>query len=296
PDAIAVGDFNGDGFGTGGDPKSVAVGDFNGDGKLDLVLANLLSNTVSILLGTGTGSFGPKTDFGTGGESTSVASGDFNGDGKLDLSVANAGSGTVSILLGTGTGSFGAKADFALGSVPLSVALADFNGDGRIDLAVTTVDAVSIMLGMGTGSFGVKTDFGAGANPHSVAVSDFSGDGKLDLAVANFADATVSILLNTALSLGFDSPTVSAQAGTKARVTVNINRSPGFTGNVTVTPPDPSMGIVPKQREPITTTDPSVTFKLKIKGSTPPGPHPVTFTARDDAGHTSAATLTVIVQ
>jgi hypothetical protein len=45
-------------FGTGGFPFSVAVGDFNGDGKLDLAVANGASATVSILLGTGTGSFG----------------------------------------------------------------------------------------------------------------------------------------------------------------------------------------------------------------------------------------------
>ena len=65
------------------------MGDFNGDGKLDLAVANYNSATVSILLGTGTGSFGAKTDFGTGSIPSSVAVGDFNGDGKLDLAVAN---------------------------------------------------------------------------------------------------------------------------------------------------------------------------------------------------------------
>ena len=59
----------------------------------------LVSDTVSILLGTGTGSFGAKTDFGTGASPLSVAVGDFNGDGKLDLAVANPVSNTVSILL-----------------------------------------------------------------------------------------------------------------------------------------------------------------------------------------------------
>src|SRR5713101_2887005 len=53
-------------FGTGSFPFSVAVGDFNGDGKLDLAVANFSGDTVSILLGAGTGTFGLKTDFGTG--------------------------------------------------------------------------------------------------------------------------------------------------------------------------------------------------------------------------------------
>jgi len=246
-------------------------------------------------------SFGAKTDFGTGASPRSVAVGDFNGDGKLDLAVANQGSDTVSILLNTGAGSFEAKTDFGTGRAPVSVALGDFNGDGTLDLAVANIDSntVSILLGTGTGSFGAKTDFSTGKNTRSVAVGDFNGDRKFDLAVANEISNTVSILLNTTpfvFSLGFDSPTVTAQAGTKARVTVNINRPAGFAGNVTVTPPDPAMGIVPKPPDPIATTDTNVTFKLKIKGGAPLGPHQVTFTGRDESGHTSTAAITVIVQ
>ena len=41
----------------GAEPYSVAVGDFNGDGKLDLVLADYSSGTVSVLLGRGDGTF-----------------------------------------------------------------------------------------------------------------------------------------------------------------------------------------------------------------------------------------------
>ena len=33
------------------------MGDFNGDGKLDLAVANYGSNTVSVLLGNGNGTF-----------------------------------------------------------------------------------------------------------------------------------------------------------------------------------------------------------------------------------------------
>jgi hypothetical protein len=332
PVSVAVGDFNGDGkldlavanydadtvsillgmgtgsfgaqtnFSTGSGPQSVAVADFNGDGNLDLAVPNCEDNTVSILLGTGTGSFGAKTDFGTGTDSVpfSVAAGDFNSDGNLDLAVANRNVYTVSILLGTGTGSFGAKSDFGTGADPFSVAVGDFNGDGNLDLAVANANAatVSILLGTGTGTFGAKTDFGTGGEPRSVAVGDFNGDGRLDLAVANGNANTVSILLNTGpigFSLGFDSPTVTAQRGTRIRVTVNINLIGGFTGNVTVTPPDAAMGINPKPAAPIATTGTSVTFKLKIAGSAPLGPHQEAFTARDDSGHTSSATLTVEV-
>src|SRR5262245_12938502 len=59
-------------FGTGATrPTSVAVGDFNGDGTLDLAVTNQANSlagsgnhngTVSILLGTGSGSFVAKTE------------------------------------------------------------------------------------------------------------------------------------------------------------------------------------------------------------------------------------------
>ncbi|CAG7598062.1 VCBS repeat containing protein [Hyalomma marginatum] len=38
-------------------PTGVAVGDFNHDGKLDLVNTNTGSDTISVLLGTGIGTF-----------------------------------------------------------------------------------------------------------------------------------------------------------------------------------------------------------------------------------------------
>ena len=53
-------------FGVGSFPYSVAVGDFNGDGRPDLAVANQSGNNVSILLGTGSGSFGPATNFAVG--------------------------------------------------------------------------------------------------------------------------------------------------------------------------------------------------------------------------------------
>src|SRR6267143_1127199 len=95
---------------TGSVPFSVTSGDFNGDGKLDLVTANAFwgppppegSNSVSVLLGNGDGTFQAAVNYATGSSPLSVMSGDFNGDGKLDLVTANAGSSNVSILLDTG--------------------------------------------------------------------------------------------------------------------------------------------------------------------------------------------------
>ena len=76
------------------------MGDFNKNGKPDLATANETDNNVSILLGTGTGSFGSATNFAVGTNPSAVAIGDFNRDGKLDLATTNTLSHNVSILLG----------------------------------------------------------------------------------------------------------------------------------------------------------------------------------------------------
>src|SRR5207245_1763819 len=106
-------------------PVSVTVGDLNGDGKLDLAVANLNSNTVSVLLnttapGAAIPSFAAKQDFATGTTPVSVTVGDLNGDGELDLAVANSLSNTVSVLLnttapGAAIPSFAPKQDFVTG-------------------------------------------------------------------------------------------------------------------------------------------------------------------------------------
>ena len=81
-------------FATGSEPRSVTAADLNGDGKPDLIVANLNSNTVSVLLnttapGATTPSFASQTAFATGTDPDSVTAADLNGDGKPDLIVAN---------------------------------------------------------------------------------------------------------------------------------------------------------------------------------------------------------------
>lgn len=71
----------------------------DGDGRPDLATANYLSNSVSVLLGNGDGTFQPKLSIPAGYHPGDVAVGDVNGDGQPDLVAANEGDGTVSVLL-----------------------------------------------------------------------------------------------------------------------------------------------------------------------------------------------------
>jgi hypothetical protein len=76
-------------YGVGTRPGAVASGDFNGDGKIDLAVANAMSNNISILLGNGDGTFAPAVNYAVGAVPESIAVSDFNSDGKSDLVVVN---------------------------------------------------------------------------------------------------------------------------------------------------------------------------------------------------------------
>jgi hypothetical protein len=192
-------------FAVGTAPVAQVVGDFNGDGKQDLAVVNEQSNTVSVLLGNGDGSFKPAVNYATGSLPTGVAVGDFNGDGHLDLAVANSGSNSVSVLPGNGDGTFGPRTDIALSLMPLALTVGDFNGDGKADIAVATgnatTDNVTMLLGNGNGTFQVPvttvTDTAPtfttfwGGRRSSISSADFNGDGHRDLVVVNNKDAPV---------------------------------------------------------------------------------------------------------
>ena len=175
----------------------MTVGDFNADGKPDLVSANYGSNTVSVLLGQGNGTFGPAQNFTVGAQPYSMAVGDFNADGKPDLATANVFSANVSVLLGQGDGTFGAPQNFTVGIGPVSVAVGDFNADGKADLATASFsnNNVSVLLGLGNGTFGAPQNFTVGDGPVSVVVGDINADGKPDLATVNLSSDNVSVLL-----------------------------------------------------------------------------------------------------
>ena len=130
--------FGGQRFGAGDDPLCVTLCDLNSDGNLDLVVANLISDDLSILLGNGDNTFTVEVRYVTGNEPRSVAAHDLDNDGNIDLAVANGITDDVSILLGNGDGNVGTKDLLDLlgnwGSCPPPPAtcFADLDCDGSV--------------------------------------------------------------------------------------------------------------------------------------------------------------------
>jgi hypothetical protein len=186
---IFLGDSTGVGaptsFPAGDYPLSVAIGDLNKNGFPDLAVTNLSDtddDTVSILLGDGTGFFGPPMDFSFEEDihARTIAIGDFNRDGYADLTTANSDN-TISIFLNT--------PGFPVGGTPTSIAVGELNDDGILDLAIANLSSqgVSTLFGLGGGFLGPPSHIVSGSlhEPSSVAIEDLDGDGNLELFVAD---------------------------------------------------------------------------------------------------------------
>ena len=141
--------------------------DFNHDGNLDLAVANAGTNTVSILLGNGDGTFRPANDIVIGGHPKAIAAADFTRDGFADLAVIDCIPNVKCNLLiyrGNASGNLTIWQKIGLPGAPnMAKGLmftADFNIDGRPDLALVAgnTDAM-IFTGNAFGKLQLRSQF-----------------------------------------------------------------------------------------------------------------------------------------
>lgn len=169
---------------------SFAVDDLDNDGNLDLVTANLGTNDVSVMFGTGTGDFLPEVRYAVGAGPYAIAIGDVNGDGQLDIGTANSADDTISILLNAGSGTFGPQQVFASGGDnPTAIDFSDVNGDSRMDIVVGNYNSgnVSVLL---NNQLTITSD--GGGVTASRAVAENSYDVTTVVAIGGIANGALS--------------------------------------------------------------------------------------------------------
>jgi hypothetical protein len=142
-----------------------------------------------------------ESDLSLGYAASGITVADLSGNGTEDLLVSDANAGKVRIYMQTAAGAWIPGQVIPVGKHPTAIITEDLNRDGLIDIAVLNAfdGTVSTLLQdpSNAGRFSPDSDpVHVGAAPFSMVSADFNQDGLQDLAVTNFADNTVSVLIN----------------------------------------------------------------------------------------------------
>ena len=185
--------------GTQASPSEPA--DFNHDGNVDICVANIAVDTVSVLFGDGDGTFTPQQTIPVGFGPRGICVLDVDGDGDVDLAHTNSsGSGNVSVMRNDGTGFFplAGISTFEGGGIgEWAMAAADMNNDGLLDLVIGAKgsNTVLVHVGNGDGTFTQVESAPCGGAVWMLVCGDVNGDGNEDVAVVNSQNNTGAILL-----------------------------------------------------------------------------------------------------
>ena len=177
---------------SGSAPADLAVADFDNDGNKDIATANEGGDSISILMGTGGGAYGPATTFLVDSSEPpaytapiSIAAGDLDDDGDIDLTYVAAltGTGTVSRVLRNtlSGGSYGwviESLDSLDGQDPYLIRTADVDNDGDDDVIALVLSPALTDSGP---VFGFSsTQMEANDPEDSSCPADFDNSGSVD--------------------------------------------------------------------------------------------------------------------
>lgn len=183
----------------GSRPDDVEIQDYNRDGLLDIAVTNQDSNSISILIGNGDGSFKNQASYASSNNAFQFSSQDINHDGLLDIVTASNSTASIGVMLGNGDGSFKSSLSFASLAFSWTLDIGDISGDGHVDVVNANVEptgVVSVHIGNGDGTFRAYTSYAVGNNPGAVALRDINGDSLLDMLVTGAGSDSLGVLVN----------------------------------------------------------------------------------------------------
>jgi hypothetical protein len=196
---------------TGSWPEAVAIGDVNGDGRNDVVLVTSFyfddanDYRLFVFLQDDAGKLGAPAKYLTSGSYTSrpssVAVGDLNHDGKADVVVGNSGK-NIDVYLQDGAGRLEAPASYdTVNSNKIRVA--DLNDDGLLDVVGIGwgTGTADVLLQNARGTLDVPVRYAVSHGGYDdLDVADVDGDGLSDVIVMSgqsYAYPNIGVLTQT---------------------------------------------------------------------------------------------------
>lgn len=181
---------------TGSMPQAVAIGDVNGDGRNDVVMTTFSffspANDYKLIVFTqnSTGALNPPVIYATSGVDgqypSSVAIGDISNDGKSEVVVGNFGL-NIQVFSQDGSGGLFVSATYPTVNSE-RIKLADLNNDGRLDVVGVgyNTDSVDVFYQKTDGTLNSPTTYAVTHwGVEDLKVGDVNNDGLMDIILTN---------------------------------------------------------------------------------------------------------------
>jgi serine/threonine protein kinase len=207
----------------GMDPRHVAVADLNHDGRPDIVSANNVANTISILENIGSIghlAFAARVDLATPPGTYDIVICDLDGDAKPDIAVSTITNGTslfrnMSYGGAIGRDSFAPRVDLQLTQGGIGIVAGDLDGDGLPDLTTVTYLSKNLSVHRKNEPIGLtaraydQTGFALGYRGHTLGLGDLNGDGRTDICLVGELPSMLSIYQNNSVPGEFTSASLA---------------------------------------------------------------------------------------